>query len=131
MNRDEPIESIMSPNVIGVEVKQKLSDVRALMAKQDVSHVPVVRGRKLVGMISATDLLRLDSPTGTPPDHDPSIEAVMKTDLVTLREYESIQDAARHLRSGQFHALPIVDHEGALLGLVTSTDLIRYLYDRF
>lgn len=139
MKRNEPIKTIMSSDVTSVNVTQKLSEVRRLMSEQEIHHVPVVSGRKLVGMLSATDMVRLSfSAYGADEravdamlDHEFTVEKVMKTDLVTLKDSESIRDAARHLRAGQFHSLPIVDAEGSLLGIVTSTDLIRYLYDQY
>lgn len=139
MKRNEPIKTIMSPDVTTVNVTHKLSEVRRLMAEQGIHHVPVVSGRKLVGMLSATDMVRLSySAYGTDEravdamlDHEFSIEKVMQTDLVTIKTSEPIREAARILRTGQFHSLPVVDEEQTLAGIVTSTDLIRYLYDQY
>lgn len=119
----------MADAVTTVSVTQKLGEVRRLMSDEGILHVPVVSGRKLVGIISATDMLRLSlSAHGA---HEPSIEQVMRTDLVTLEASDTVRDAARHLRAGQFHALPVVDDEQQLVGIVTSTDLVRYLYDQY
>jgi len=139
MKRNEPIKTIMSPDVTTVNVTHKLSEVRRLMSEQGIHHVPVVSGRKLVGMLSATDMVRLSySAYGTDEravdamlDHEFSVEKVMQTDLVTIKTSESVREAARILRAGQFHSLPVVDEEHALAGIVTSTDLIRYLYDQY
>lgn len=139
MKRNEPIKTIMSPDVTTVNVTQRLSEVRRLMADGELHHIPVVSGRKLIGIISSTDMLRLSfSAYGADEravdavlDHEFSIEKVMRTDLVTLTDGESIRDAARYLRAGQFHSLPVVDGQGNLVGIVTSTDLIRYLYDQY
>lgn len=139
MKRNEPIKTIMSSDVTTVNVTQKLSEVRRLMSEQQIHHVPVVSGTKLVGMLSATDMVRLSfSAYGTDEravdamlDHEFSIEKVMQTDLVTIKTSETVRDAARILRAGQFHSLPVVDEEHALAGIVTSTDLIRYLYDQY
>jgi CBS domain-containing protein len=139
MKRNEPIETIMSPDVITVNVTQKLSEVRRLMSEQGIHHVPVVSGRKLVGMLSATDMVRLSySAYGVDErtvdamlDHEFSIEKVMQTDLLTIKTSEPIREAARILRTGQLHSLPVVDEANDLAGIVTSTDLIRYLYDQY
>ena len=40
---------------------------------------------------------------------------------------DTIRFATETLSSGKFHSLPVVDDENQLMGLVTSTDLIRYL----
>jgi CBS domain-containing membrane protein len=133
MKPNEPVVTLMSSNVTTVSVTQKLSEVRRLMADEELHHVPVVRGPTLVGMLSVIDLVRLsDSAQGSDARAQAlSIEQVMKTDLVTLGPDQSVRDAARHLRSGQLHALPIVGKDHELLGIVTSTDLIRYLYDQY
>jgi CBS domain-containing membrane protein len=127
MKRDEPIETVMSTNVITVNVNEEQSEVRRLMSDEELHHVPVVSGKQLVGMLSVTDLVQPRVST----DHEPTIAKLMKTDLVTLRRSDTVRDAARHLRAGQFHALPVVDEQGDLVGIVTSTDLIRYFYDHY
>ncbi len=139
MKRNEPINSIMAQTPTTVNVTQKLSEVRRLMSKQRVHHIPVVSGRKLVGLLSATDMLRLSlTAYGTDEravdamlDHEFSIEGVMTTDLVTLDESSTVRDASDRLRDGRFHSLPVVDGGGNLVGIVTSTDLIGYLHDQY
>ncbi|MCA9653684.1 MAG: CBS domain-containing protein [Myxococcales bacterium] len=139
MKRNEPIKSIMATNPLTVNITQKLSEVRKLMSEQQIHHVPVVSGRKLVGLLSATDMVRLSfSAYGADQravdamlDHEFTIEKVMQTELTTLQDTSTVRDAAKILREGAFHSLPVIDSEGALLGIVTSTDLIRYLYDQY
>ena len=139
MKRNEPIKSIMATDITTVNVTQKLSEVRRLMSEQQIHHVPVVSGKKLVGLISATDMVRLSfSAYGADEravdamlDHEFSIEKAMKTDLVTIRGSGTVREASKLLRDGTFHSLPVIDDDGALLGIVTSTDLIRYLHDQY
>ncbi|MCA9647487.1 MAG: CBS domain-containing protein, partial [Myxococcales bacterium] len=52
-------------------------------------------------------------------------------DLRTLKTTDSVRDAAGELAGGSFHALPVVDGENRLQGIVTSTDLVRYLLDQY
>lgn len=139
MKHDEPVKTIMSPDVVTVDVTCTLGEVRRLLAEEILRHLPVVRGRKLVGLLSAADIVRValsahradEQATNTILDPKASIEPLMQTELVTIKPTNTIRDAARHLRSGQFHALPVVDDHGNLQGIVTSTDLIRYLYDQY
>lgn len=135
MKRNVPLKSIMTREVATVNVSQKLSDVRKLIAELKIHHVPVVSGPLLVGLISATDLVRVSfSAYGADQravdamlDHEFSIEGVMVRELVTLKESSTIREATEFLSSGAFHSVPVVDDDGNLAGLVTSTDLIRYL----
>lgn len=138
MKRNEPIKSIMATDPLTVNVTQKLSEVRKLMAEKRIHHVPVVSGTKLVGLLSATDMVRLSmSAYGADQraidamiDHEFTIEKVMNTTLVTVPASGTVRDAARILRDGTFHSLPVVEGDD-LVGIVTSTDLIRYLYDQY
>ena len=60
-----------------------------------------------------------------------SIEDVMTTALTTIDSMSTVREAAALLSSGDFHSLPIVGPGDELLGIVTSTDLIRYLLAQF
>ncbi len=64
-------------------------------------------------------------------DHQFSVEGLMKKDLKTIPEKSTIADAADALSDGDYHAVPVVNDEGGLVGLVTSTDLIRFLRAQF
>ena len=139
MKKNESITKVMTSDVRTVHTGQKLSEVRRLMGEASIHHVPVVSGKALVGILSSTDLMRLSVETygadersmDAMLDHQFDIEAVMKSDPVTLTTKATVRDAAVILSEGTFHSLPIVDAEGALAGIVTSTDLIRYLLDQY
>ena len=139
MKKNEPIEKVLTRDLITTHLGQKLSDVRKILAKEGFHHLPVVSGKKLIGMISASDVLGI-SVEGIPTDersmdayidHQFSIEGLMRRELRTLPVKSSIADAAEALSDGTFHSVPVVNGDGELEGLVTSTDLIRYLRDLF
>jgi predicted transcriptional regulator len=60
MRKNDPITKIMAVEVITVQQGQKLSDVRHIICESGIHHVPIVDGKKLVGMISFTDLMKLN-----------------------------------------------------------------------
>ena len=64
-------------------------------------------------------------------DNQFDLEDVMSKNMVTIKPTTSIREAAEMLAEGHFHSLPIVDKSGDLQGLVTSTDLIRYLLKQY
>ena len=138
MKKNEPVRQIMNTNVRTVHTGQKISDVRKLLAEHRIHHVPVVSGQKLVGLLSASDVLGLSvEGVGSDQrsmdaylDHQFSIESQMKKSIRTVAPDSTIRDAAELLSDGDFHALPVVEQD-KLVGIVTSTDLIRYLRDQF
>jgi len=139
MKKNEPIDKILTRDVETVHVGMAVSDVRKLFMDKGFHHVPVVSGKKLVGIISASDILRIsmdgvgadERSMDAYLDHRFSIEELMNRELRTLPPKSTIAAAAELLSDGSFHAIPVVDDSGSLEGLVTSTDLIRYLRELF
>jgi CBS domain-containing membrane protein len=139
MRKNETIKHIMSDQVLSVQQGQKLSEVYQIMSQQGVHHVPVLNQQQLVGLVSFTDLMSLNfNQTGWGEqglaamiDHQFSIADIMSTHLTTLNTTQTIRDAVELLADGGYHSLPVVDDQQHLAGMVTSTDLIRYLKDQY
>jgi CBS domain-containing protein len=127
----------MATDVQTIDVGQFISDARRIMTAHRVHHVPVVDADRLVGLISSTDIFALghgEAPTTTHGaadfvDHRHQVSEVMQRGLVTIGAEQNIRKAAELLSTGSFHALPVVDAEGRLLGMVTSTDIARFVRD--
>ncbi|NOR69904.1 MAG: CBS domain-containing protein, partial [Methylomarinum sp.] len=60
MKKNDPISKIMTTNIIAVHQGQKLSDVRHIIVESNIHHVPVIDGKKLVGLISFSDFMKLN-----------------------------------------------------------------------
>ena len=59
-----------------------------------------------------------------------TIEQVMTKDVLTIQHKDTVYDAALLLSENEFHALPVMD-EDELVGIVTTTDLIKFLLTLF
>ncbi len=129
----------MSANPKSVQIGQALSDVYHIMKTSGIHHVPVLNKKELVGLISFTDMMPLNftlqgyAPTDMAGliDQQFEITEIMSKQLITLNIEQSIKDAVELLATGTYHALPVTDHKNHLMGVVTSTDLIRYLKDQY
>ena len=138
MKQRESIRHLMRTELHTVHPAQKLSEVYDLMNEKHVHHVPVVEGERLVGMLSATDLMRFSYGNIYAQDEHTlkqgldfsSIREAMSEDLVTLSVEDTIKHAVEALSRGDIHALPVVDGE-KLAGLLTSTDVIRFLHEQY
>jgi CBS domain-containing protein len=115
----------MTANMKTVQISQKMSEVLRVLAENQIHHVPVVDGQRLTGMISTTDIIRLNITLSNADEW--SIEKVMKKNLVTIEINETVRKAAQLLSDGIFHSLPVIDKDRHLVGIITSTDMIRYL----
>ena len=125
MKHLDPISHVMTTNVKTVQISQKMSEVLRILAENQIHHVPVADGQRLAGIISTTDIIRLNITVSTADEW--SIEEVMKRNLVTIDINDSVRKAAQLLSDGIFHSLPVINNERHLIGIITSTDLIRYL----
>lgn len=141
MKKREPVSTIMTKNIHVVKLEDKLTDVRDLARKYSIRHIPVVQGNQLVGIISKTDLNRLTF-SSLFAGQDEGDEAVF--DMLTISQVMShkprvvkanvsIKEIAEILSKEEFHALPVVDDqdEANLVGIVTTTDVIRYMLEQY
>ncbi len=117
--RDKPVTRIMTTPPVVVEATTPMSRARQLMAKHGIHHLPVVTEGQLAGILSTADLSRREA--------SDTVGQAMQPQPISVAATATIQDAARVLASGMFHALPVVDASAAVVGVVTSSDLIKAL----
>lgn len=135
-----PIAQVMTPAPSTVEPGDTVASAERLMRERRCQHLPVVEGRKVVGMLSAHDLLKalvLRAESGeadtellrrTPLEHR-HVSDVMQRNVRALPQSATLFDATRALSGGGFHALPVVASDGRVVGIVTSTDIIQAVSD--
>ncbi len=141
MKKREPVSSIMTKHVVAVQLDDTLITANNLIRKHHIRHLPVVHGEQLVGMISKTDLNRLTFSGLFAGEGDAdeavfdmlNISQVMSHKPRAVKESDTIKRVAEILSTEEFHALPVVadDDESKLVGIVTTTDVIKYMLDSY
>lgn len=127
----------MTTDLITVNPADKLTQVKEVFDNNNIHHIPVVRFKELVGIISKSDFnyfLRGFSKN----EEDRfinyarlraySAEDIMTTGLAKLASDERINVALEVFMTNRFHAIPIID-QGDLVGIVTTFDIIKSLND--
>jgi len=110
-------ESGMISNPVSLPPDRKVSDALALMDEFHISGVPIVKGEKLVGILTNRDL-RFET------NVEQLIEDVMTKDsLITAPEGTKLGEAEAILQKHRIEKLPIVDSDGNLKGLITVKDI--------
>lgn len=139
MDKHVPVSEIMTKNLIKLHLQDELSQAEALFKKHHIRHLPVVEGEHIVGMLSYNDLMRISFVDATDDDGESvettvydmfSIEHVMTKKVVSISPDTSIREVAEIFTQKEFHALPVVSHDN-LVGIVTTTDIIRYLLAQY
>lgn len=110
-------ESGMIVDPITIEPEQKVSDALDLMSRYKISGVPVVRGRRLVGILTNRDL-RFETNLGQPVS-----DVMTKENLITVSKNISLEDSKKLLHKHRIEKLLVVDDEYNLSGLITIKDI--------
>ncbi len=135
-----PVHQIMSEKVLTVTPNTVMTEVARLFKTHHVHHIPVVEDGKVHGMISTADLNRLEHHfTLFRTSHAEEINSaifgsllakeVMSPHVVTVRATDTAQFAADIFKENLFHALPVVDSEKQIIGILTPYDLMVYAYN--
>lgn len=135
-----PVSTIMSTQLVILNTTDSLEKAEHLFKKHKIRHIPVVEGQqKIVGMLSLTDLLRISFADGAYEDEEDiesvvyemfTLSQVMAKKIRSVSPDSSIREVAELLAAKEFHAVPVVDN-GNLVGIVTTTDLIKYLLKQY
>lgn len=110
-------ESGMIVDPITIEPEQKVHEALDLMNRYRISGVPVVKNRKLVGILTNRDLrfeTNLDQPVS---------KVMTKEQLVTVKSNISLEDSKKLLHKHRIEKLLVVDDEYNLKGLITIKDI--------
>jgi len=121
---NELVHTHMTKDVITLGPDNTLGEVRDILINKHIHHIPVVEGKKLVGMVTSWDIFKL----GKSVEEYKSIKIseVMTRKVATLDPDQHLGAVAEVLTKHLFHAVPIVNDNRELLGIITSTDIIRY-----
>lgn len=139
MKKRTPISDIMTKDVITLNHTDNLEDAELLFKTNNIRHIPVVNGDRIIGMLSYTDLLRISFADAVDEDDGSvdtvvynmfTIEQVMAKNLTSVSSTTTIREVVEILAQKEFHAIPVED-AGILVGIVTTTDLLNYLLKQF
>lgn len=128
-----PLSEVMSSAPFVCSPNDEADNVWRMMTERSFAACPVVVNGKPTGMISQQDLLESGAifPTFEAKKGrfktSATISTVMKTPAVTLREKDTVKDAAKLMLEKNIGRVPIVDAKGRLIGIVDREDVLRTL----
>src|SRR5690606_7922158 len=138
MKKRVPISQIMSTKLVTITPSESLYEAEALFKKHTIRHIPVVEGKKLVGVLSYSDLLRISFAELTDDEERVaavvydmfSVPQVLAKVRVTIHPETTIKAVIEILAKQTFHSLPVVEND-ELVGIVTTTDLLNYFLEQY
>ncbi|MCD6513160.1 MAG: CBS domain-containing protein [Thermoplasmata archaeon] len=136
---DTRIEEIMTNHVITAKPGDRVVHARRIMLDNDIARLPVVDGGKVVGIISDKEIafafaaLRRSFSIGQQQHQLKMLTVgdIMKTPVVTITLSSTVEEAAKLMMEKEVGCLPVIGGDEKLHGIVTRTDLLRYLYEHY
>lgn len=116
--------NVMNHTIFVLEEASPIRDALALLAQQEIKHIPIENAGKLTGIVSDRDLKIFLTNSA---NLDLPLSSIMSREIISITTEVTVGQAAKLMLQHNINALPIVDHSGQLLGLVTSSDLLRLL----
>jgi CBS domain-containing protein len=110
------VRDYMTSDVVHVEIPGNRDDVLKILKRTGISGVPVIKNKKIVGIITRKDLLRKPEET--------QLGLLMTAKPLTIAPDADISEAARILVTKKIRRLPVVE-DGHLLGLLSVADLVH------
>ena len=134
MNILAPVKTIMSTKLLTVNPEDKLSRIQELFDQHNIHHLPVVRFKEIVGLVSKTDFLHFirgfnqneeDRFVNEARMRAYTAQDIMTTGLAKLNPNDRINVALELFMVNRFHAIPIVGDNNELVGILTTYDIIK------
>jgi CBS domain-containing protein len=125
------IDTVMTRTVQACDATDLVSKVWLNMAQYGFSGYPVMKKRRLIGIITLQDILKAghirlerEAERGGRTIHSTTVEKVMRTPVITVESDSSIWEAANLMKQYAIGRLPVVE-DTKLIGIVDRQDLVR------
>ncbi len=118
------VSDLMSTHLVTLAPSDNLGLADAIFQNARVRHLPVTDNGKLVGLLTQRDLLRALQDGRVARER--RAEEVMIKEVVTVTPDTALRHAVKRMLHRKLGCLPIVDAEGALVGILTEADLAKF-----
>jgi acetoin utilization protein AcuB len=126
------VKNHMRRDPVTVKKEDSFRYALKLIRKEGIKHLPVLEGKRVVGIVTDRDLRQAaPSPATTLEVHELNyllerlkIEAIMTKKVITVAPETSLRDAAKLLFHHKIGCLPVVEKDD-LVGIITEGDILR------
>lgn len=123
-----PVEEFTTPDPVTANEEMTIDELRDLMEKHGIRHLPVVRGDSVVGVLSERDVRLV---AGLPATDQLQVRAadIMTTDPLTVVASASLDEVAYAMSDQKVGSVIVKDEDGQLLGIFTASDALNALIE--
>lgn len=121
------VRDIMTRNPVSISPGASLRELLSLMTDKTFEAIPVRENGKVTGIVTDWDIVT-NAPNLVSDYLDTTqVKDIMTANVVTVTSDEVVEMAAFHMYFHDLDALPVVDGQGELIGIVTQNDVFRAL----
>ncbi len=129
------VQQRMTRNPITIEAERPFLEARLILKDNHIRHLPVMDDGKLIGVVSDRDLKEASPSGATTLDVyemnylllKKKVRSLIRRQPITIKPTSSVGEAALLMHDQRIGCLPVVDETGALVGIITKTDLLAVL----
>ncbi len=132
---NELVQDHMTKEVVFLSPKDPMLKAKELFESNAFHHLPVIDNGKVVGMVSKSDYAKLLHgftifKTRGSEVYNESVfrsilvEEIMSSPVISVQPGDTLELVATIFKENLFHALPVVDRQNNLLGMITPFDLL-------
>jgi acetoin utilization protein AcuB len=124
----------MSEDPVAISLSSTVGDAVQILQDLQVRHLPVINtAREVVGMLSDRDLRALSIPRTIEGEWrgafrialETDVAQIMSSDVITVEEETENSEISDLMLDNKVGAIPVVDVEGCLVGIVSYIDVLR------
>lgn len=113
---------VMTANPTTVSEKDSIRDAARIMASEDTGVVPVVDGRKVVGMVTDRDIVVRFVAEGKDPSRA-RVDECMSKSVRSVKEDTPVTEVLTMMSNAQIRRVPVVNASDELVGIVSIADI--------
>ncbi|HEX6158700.1 MAG TPA: CBS domain-containing protein [Thermoanaerobaculia bacterium] len=121
-NDSRHVRDVMTPNPQTVTQKDSIREVARIMKDQDTGVVPVVDGKKIIGLITDRDIVVRGIAEGKD-IANASVSEVMTKSVRSVQEDAAINDVLQMMSNAEIRRVPVVNRNDEIVGIVSIGDI--------
>ena len=130
--QNERIRALGRHDAVAVDASAPIDDViRRMQASASTSRgaAVITREGRLAGIVTERDVLL--KVIGSDVDTSAAVETIMTPDPETLTADGSLREALAMMEHGHFRHIPLVEGDGAVVGILSQQDVLEYVAEAF
>ena len=116
------VRDVMTPNPECVSDKDSIRDAARIMKDQDTGIVPVVEGRRVIGLITDRDIVVRGLAEGRNLE-DTRVNELMTKSVRSVREDSTVSEALELMSGSEIRRVPVVNDRDEIVGIVSLGDI--------